>query len=129
MPLRLPAVLVMMFAVACAPSADPDADAPAAPVSPEETVQAMLEAAQAGDWESYVDDFYGEQDKFGSDADRDALIARFRDRWGSDVLPALEAASQIEPTLSEDGERAVFTLESGDFTLHRSADGSWGFHL
>ena len=72
------------------------------------TLSAMLEAAEAGDWEKYVDEFYGEQHKFRSSSDRDKLVLRFREKWGSKVIAGLKEATQVEPYLSGDGSKAIF---------------------
>lgn len=93
------------------------------------TIGRMLDAAEAGDWERYVDEFYGESEKLDSDVARDALVARFRDRWGEAVLEALREAVTIEPVF--EGPRAFFRDASGEtvFELHRRFDGVWTFHL
>jgi hypothetical protein len=95
---------------------------------PAATVKDMLALAEAGDWGAYVDDYYGEQHKFDSPADRDALVNRFRDQWGARVLPALKAASETEPRI--EGNKAIFEKDGKTvFVLHRSPDGKWTFHL
>ena len=110
----------LVLLVACA--------APDAGPSPRATVDAMLALAEAGDWAAYVDDYYGEQEKFSGPADRDALVARFRDGWGERVLEALRGLEGIEPVI--EGERAVFRRDGAEvFVLYRDADGRWGFHL
>lgn len=88
----------------------------------------MLGLAKAEDWGAYVDRFYGEAAKFRTPADRDALVARFRGRWGEQVTAALERAVQQTPRL--DGDQALFEAEDGPLlVLHRAADGRWTFHL
>lgn len=106
----------------------------AMPASPaeaaRETLAAMLEAAEAGNWASYVDNFYGESHKFSSPSDRQQLIDRFEASWGSQVVEGLRQMNSIEPEISSDGSQAVFQAETGgQFTLHRDADGKWTFHL
>jgi hypothetical protein len=93
-----------------------------------QTIQEMLRVARADDWDNYVDRFYGETDKFRSPEDRQALVKRFEDRWGKQILPVLETASHLTPEI--DADRAVFR-EGQDvvFVLYRGADGDWGFHL
>jgi hypothetical protein len=93
------------------------------------TVSAMLEAAEAGNWEKYVDDFYGEQHKFRSSSDRNKLVLRFKEKWGSIVIPGLREASKVEPYLSEDGSKAIFQLKNGKFILYKNEKGNWMFHL
>ena len=97
--------------------------------SPTATLSAMLESAEDGDWEKYVDEYYGEQHKFKSPSDRDKLVSRFRDKWGSQVIAGLKEASQVEPELSEDGTKAVFQLSNGEFILYKNEQGNWTFHL
>ena len=93
------------------------------------TLSAMLEAAEAGNWEKYVDGFYGEQHKFRSSSDRDNLVLRFKEKWGSKVISGLREASQVEPYLSEDGSKAIFQLTNGKFILYKNEKGNWMFHL
>ncbi len=57
---------------------------------PTGTLSSMLEAAEDGDWEKYVDDYYGEQHKFKSSSDRDKLVSRFREKWGIQVIAGLK---------------------------------------
>ena len=97
--------------------------------SPTEILSAMLEAAEDGDWEQYVDEYYGEQHKFKSPSDRNKLVSRFRDKWGSQVIAGLKEASLVEPELSEDGTQARFQLSNGDFILYKNEQGNWTFHL
>ncbi len=97
--------------------------------SPTATLSAMLEAAEDGDWEKYVDEYYGEQHKFKSPSDRDKLVSRFRDKWGSQVIAGLKEASQVEPEFSEDGTQAIFQLSNGEFILYKNEQGNWTFHL
>ena len=97
--------------------------------SPTGTLSSMLEAAEDGDWEKYVDDYYGEQHKFKSSSDRDKLVSRFREKWGIQVIAGLKEASQVEPELSEDGTQAIFQLSNGEFILYKSEEGNWTFHL
>ncbi len=92
-----------------------------------ETLGKMLEAATQGDWDAYVE-FYGEQHKFGSPADRDALVKRFEEKWGEKVVEGLTLA--VEFPVQIDGDKAEF--RDGDdtvFILYRSEDGKWTFHL
>ncbi len=96
---------------------------------PTGTLSAMLEAAEDGNWEKYVDEYYGEQHKFKSPSDRDKLVSTFREKWGSQVIAGLKEASQIEPELSEDGTQARFQLSNGEFILYKNEQGSWTFHL
>ena len=37
---------------------------PEMPITPKDTVARLLELAEAGDWETYVNDYYGEAHKF-----------------------------------------------------------------
>ncbi len=97
--------------------------------SPTEILSAMLEAAEAGNWEKYVDEYYGEQHKFKSSSDREKLVSRFREKWGSEVIAGLKEASQVEPELSEDGTKARFQLSNGEFILYKNEQGNWTFHL
>jgi hypothetical protein len=91
-------------------------------------LDAMREAAEDGDWETYVDRFYGEQHKFASPDQRDLVVERFRGPWGEEVLPVLVEASQLTPRIVED--RALFERD-GEliFILHKDDDGRWTFHL
>ena len=93
-----------------------------------EAVAEMLSAAQSGDWQTYVEHFYGEQHKFAAPEERDQLIERFRDQWGEQVLPVLEDAVEITPRIVED--RALFERD-GEliFILYRADDGQWTFHI
>ena len=77
-----------------------------------------------------ADDFYGEAHKFRSDSDRDMLVDRLRNKWGSKVVESLQKVKGIEPTLSDDGKQAVFEIDSGNsFTLYKDEQGNWKFHL
>ena len=138
--MRKPALFLMIFAVSIGLSTcggsetadestpEPVAAEPPAP-TPESTVAAMLELAEAGNWESYVDDYYGEQDKF-QEGDRDKLVARFRDKWGEQVAEQLKVVADITPELSEDGNLATFKVdETSGFKLYKADDGLWKFHL
>ena len=58
--------------------------------SPTATLYSMLKAAEAGNWEKYVDEYYGEQHKFKSPSDRDKLVSRFREKWGSEIIAGLK---------------------------------------
>lgn len=100
-------------------------------LSPEETVARLIELAKTGDWETYVDDYYGESHKFEGLAERrEAVIARFRDKWATDVLEGLEALDEGKATISDDGKKAVFMKDGvPSFNLFLSDDGRWTFHL
>ncbi|CCQ90379.1 exported hypothetical protein [Nitrospina gracilis 3/211] len=93
------------------------------------TLSTMLRVAEAGDWERYVDEFYGEQHKFRSSSDREKLILRFRAKWGSKVIAGLREASRVKPHLSKDGSKAIFQLKNGKFILYKNEKGDWMFHL
>lgn len=99
------------------------------PVTPQETVVRLLELAEAGDWETYVDDYYGEIHKFKDQGDRTALVSRFREDWGGQVIEAPRQVKEIDPRLSADGTEAVFELGDGGFTLYKDETGNWKFHL
>lgn len=96
---------------------------------PTATLSAMLEAAEAENWEKYVDEYYGEQHKFKSPSDRDKLVSLFREKWGSQVIAGLKEASQVKPELSEDGTLARFQLSDGELILYKNEQGNWTFHL
>ncbi len=88
----------------------------------------MLALAQAGDWTTYIDRYYGEAHKFQSPADREQLIQRFQAEWGERVIVALEQATQITPEIEEN--RAIFKIDGEPiFMLYRTDDGRWTFHL
>ena len=93
-----------------------------------ETLDRMLEVARAGDWEAYVDDYYGEQHKFRSTTDRDALVRRFEEKWGEKLVKGLSRAADLPVRI--DGDKAKF-LDGDDavFVLHRGETGGWKFHL
>jgi hypothetical protein len=93
-----------------------------------ETLNQMLDDATKGDWQSYVDHHYGEQHKFRSTADRDALVKRFEEKCGVQLVEGLSRAAKLPVHI--DGDTATFS-EGDDtvFVLHRSADGGWKFHL
>jgi hypothetical protein len=110
---------------------EPSAPAVESPRSEEdiatETLRKMLEAATQGDWDAYVE-FYGEQHKFSSPADRDGLVKRFEEKWAEKVVEGLNRA--VEFPVQIDGDKAEF--RDGDdtvFILYRSEDGDWTFHL
>jgi len=98
-------------------------------VTAQQTVARLLELAEAGEWETYVDDYYGEIYKFEDEGDRNALVSRFREDWGVQVIEALRQVIQIDPRLSADGNEAVFELGDGEFTLYKDETGNWKFHL
>ena len=88
----------------------------------------MLQVARSGDFEKYVDDYYGETDKFRTPADRDALVRRFTEKWGESLVEGLDRAAKLPVKI--DGDKALFL--DGDepvFILHRAEDGAWKFHL
>jgi hypothetical protein len=93
------------------------------------TLAEMLKAAEAENWEKYVDDYYGEQHKFRSSKDRDSLVSRFKNKWGNRVISGLREASQVKPKISDDGTRVIFQLENGKFILYKNEQGKWTFHL
>ena len=97
---------------------------------PKKTVARMLALAEAGNWARYVDDFYGETEKFRDDRDRWQLIERFETKWGEHVVTMLREVGEIEPEISDDHSRAVFFIERGrQFTLYLGTDRRWKFHL
>lgn len=122
---NLVGVIGFIALLGCSGSAEPKGEASDAA----ETVIAMLEVAEAGNWETYVDTYYGEQDKFRDASDREKLVERFRTQWGPQTIEGLKKAKNVTPTLSEDGQRAIFTLDEGQFILHLDSDGNWTFHL
>ena len=87
--------------------------------------------ARAGDWETYVDEFYGESHPFEGLAERrNAVVARFRERWADEVLAGFEALDGGPPEITDDGKKAVFSLNGEpSFNLFLSDDGRWTFHL
>ena len=98
-------------------------------LSPEATVQHMLELAEAGEWGTYVDDFYGEAHKFRGASDRQKLIEMLS-RKGPGIVQALRQVSTVEPVISSDGSQAEFPLGDGNrFTLYWEGSGRWMFHL
>ena len=133
--------MALMFAIACdakpsvaeprhSSSSEPAISTnPGKSLTPQETVARLLELAEAGDWETYVDDYYGEVHKFKDQGDRTALVSRFREDWGGQVIEALRQVKEIEPRLSADGTEAVFQLGDGGFTLYKDETGNWKFHL
>jgi hypothetical protein len=100
-------------------------------LTPEETLSRLKELAAAGDWETYVDDFYGESHKFeGKQERRDAVVARFRDKWASEVVEGFDALDEGNATIIEDGKKAVFTLDGEpSFFLFLDDNNRWTFHL
>ena len=126
-PVALALVVLVLAACGDAPPADgPTAETPEAQASA--VLAEMLAVAEKGDWGAYVDGFYGEQHKFGSPADRDALVKRFEAKWGEQVVEGLRRAAKTKPRI--EGDMALFE-ENGQpvFVLHRTADGGWSFHL
>ena len=109
---------------------EPAPGSPEMLMTPEATVARLLELAEAGEWETYVDDFYGETHKFKDEGERDLLVSRFRDDWSQGVIESLRKVQDIEPQLSGDGRNAVFQLgDSSRFTLYKDDEGRWKFHL
>jgi hypothetical protein len=100
------------------------------PASPESALQQMIDLAEADDWDTYVDFFYGEKDKFRDESDRDKVVARFRDEWGATVVEQLSTLRDVKPEIIDDGKRASFALPDGNaFYLYKSDGGKWTFHL
>ena len=100
---------------------DPAADANA-------VVGQMLTLAQAGEWEQFIDEYYGEAAKIPGDAQKQSLIDRFANGWGEKLIPVLEQASEIMPDLEDD--KALFRVDGETiYTLHLDNEGKWGFHL
>lgn len=92
------------------------------------TVDDLLTLARAGDWENYVDRYYGESHKFRSAADRDQLVQRFENQWGDKVLDSLEGVVHVKPVI--EAESALFQVDGETlFVLYRTTDGEWKFHL
>ena len=118
--------LLLTCTIGCGGASD---SGDASEAAPETTIRAMRALAEAGDWDAYVDRYYGETHKFSSPADRDALVGRFEQTWGAQVLEALQKAESLEPRI--DGDRAFFEDSDGQavFELRRSAEGTWTFHL
>lgn len=119
------------------PSRDAEQSTPAKAAAAEDdvtraaaTLHEMLDLAEAGDWGAYVDRFYGESHKFRGPEDRDALVQRFQQRWGEQVVEGLRQATQHTPVIDEQG-RAVFADQDGQplFMLFPVEDGHWSFHL
>lgn len=103
---------------------------PAQSPTPESTLATLIDLAEAGDWEAYVDDYYGESHKLTDQAKRDQVVARFRDRWSEEVVTTLHAIADVEPTYEQDGMIAVFPVdESRNFKLYKQDDGTWKYHL
>ena len=100
-------------------------------LSAEETLARLIELARAGDWETYVDDFYGESYKFeGMTERRDAVVARFRDKWADKVVAGFVPLEGKVAEIVEDGKKAVFSIDGEPvFMLYLSDDGRWTFHL
>jgi hypothetical protein len=130
-------VAVLASSSGCEQRSSPGGESPAANTAqarPDEqgaaaTVAAMLALAEEGAWGAYVDDFYGESHKFASDEDRNQLVQRFEQQWGTQVVEALRQATTIAPVIDDDG-RAVFTTDGEPvFVLYRTDDGRWTFHL
>ena len=46
-----------------------------------------------------------------------------------EAIAAYREAAKLEPTLSEDGTVAQFTLEQGVMKISTMKNGKWGFHL
>ena len=84
---------------------------PIHPTTPEATVARLLELAESGDWETYVDDFYGETHKFKGEGDRDALVSRFEGKWGPKAIESLRLVKNVKSALSENGKQAVFKVD------------------
>jgi hypothetical protein len=93
-----------------------------------ETLDRMLEMAGNGVWDAVVDQYYGEQHKFRTSADRDKLVQRLSEKWGEKFVEGLGRATKLPAQI--EGDKAVF--QDGDvtvFILHRSESGDWKFHL
>jgi len=121
-------LLVLTFGCGGSEEASPESAAPAETQAASATVKTMLELAESGDWNTYVDRYYGEAHKFGSPDDRRALVTRFEQQWGSAVVDGLREASGITPVI--EGSRAVFRDGDRDvFVLYKDDKGEWTFHL
>ena len=117
------------------PTADESAPTQAQPaqvkLSPEQTLARLIALAKEGDWDAYVDDFYGESHKFEGIAERrQTVIDRFRDKWAATVIEGFESLDPGNAVISEDGKKAVF-MKDGEpsFNLFLNDDGKWTFHL
>ncbi len=94
-----------------------------------DAIASMLKLAEAGDWATYVDQFYGESHKFGGPEDQAKLVNRFETSWGEKILPALRVVTTLTPTIDAEG-RAVFTRDGATiYMLYKHKDGRWTFHL
>ena len=118
-------------AASTAPDAASEETTKSKSLSPEETLARLIELARAGDWETYVDDFYGESHKFEGMAERrDTVVARFRDEWADKVVAGFEPLEGKTAEIAEDGKKAVFSVDGEpSFMLYLSDDGRWTFHL
>jgi hypothetical protein len=97
---------------------------------PRTALLTMLELAETGDWESYVDQFYGEKHKFTDPSDQEKVVQRFRDGWGATVVEQLNTLRDVNPEIIDDGKRASFAMPDGNvFYLYKSDTGKWTFHL
>ena len=94
----------------------------------QEAVRQMLALARDGAWEAYITGYYGEIDKIENDGQMAVLVSRFEQHFGPIVIPVLERAAEITPTIEDD--RALFQVDGETiYELHLGDDGRWGFHL
>ena len=125
--LKTSITLVLLLAV-CALTFGCGGEAPeegAAADTPAAAIQSMLALAEAGDWQGYVTQHYGEQHKLTKPAEQIAQLAGRIQKDGPKLIEMLKGCADKEPVLSADGK--VATWPNG-FRLHKDGD-TWGFHL
>jgi len=104
--------------------------AQAAGEDPRVIVAKMLKLAETGNWEDYIDRYYGEAHKFRSKSDRAKLVERYETEWDGRVIEMLREVTRIEPQIVDNGRRAVFSSGDGrQFSLYKDKNGAWKYHL
>jgi hypothetical protein len=93
--------------------------------TPADAIRGMLALAQAGKWEEYVSNYYGEQHKMDKPDEQIPIVAARIEKMGPKLIDVLKGCLGQHPMLCEDGDVATFP---NSYKLYKG-DGSWGFHL
>ena len=122
--------MFLLAAVLCGCGTESTTPAPSGPGTgiahtPAEAITGMLALAEAGQWEHYVERYYGEQKKMTEPAKQIKQVAKKLEALSAQIIGKLKGCIGIEPTLSEEGTKATYP---NGLMLYKG-DGIWGFHL
>ena len=94
----------------------------------QDTIRQMLKVAEAGQWQTLIEQYYGEMDKLSDPSQLTELADRFKQKYGPVLIPVLQQAAEITPVI--EGKKALFHIDDETiYELHLGDDGQYGFHL